>query len=145
MTTLLLCMALLGDAALDSNTALRGCGYAARLDQVSAIYPVPARVFIAQGFIESGWKARLVGAKGERGPWQVLPQYSSLTPAQLAVPVPGMFEGARHLAFRLKQSRGNIRRALAAYNGGPIGLRAGACRKCDDYADKVLLASRRWR
>lgn len=147
MTGLLLCLALLIDPGLSSDAKIRGCGFAWPVAEASEIYPVPPVVLLAQGSVESGWKAWLVGGSGERGAWQVLPRYSALSAADLARPVPGMWEGARMLAYRLRES-GDLRLALAAYNAGPA-VYDPACktRKCDrgrTYAGKVLSLAVRW-
>jgi hypothetical protein len=148
MTGLLLCLALLTDPGLPSDAKIRGCGFAWPVAEAAEIYPLPPDVLLAQGQIESGWKPWLVGGSGERGAWQCLPRYSALSGAQLARPVPGMWEGARHLAYRLRES-GDLRLALAAYNAGPAvydpACDTKKCKRGRDYAVKVLALAARWR
>lgn len=69
------------------------------------------------------------------GVMQVNPRWSVLTRAQLLDPNANRAEGERLLKVWLKQSGGNLRRALAAYNCGNNGLKG----KCGGgYAAHVL-------
>lgn len=50
----------------------------------------------------------------------------------------GLELGCRHLAALFAWSRGDLRSALAAYNGGPSGNKPGEPLRNAEYADKVL-------
>jgi soluble lytic murein transglycosylase-like protein len=58
-------------------------------------------------------------------------------PELLFLPYRNLDYGCRHLAALLQWSRGNVRQALAAYNGGKGNWKA---QQPQDYAAKVLAA-----
>ena len=60
-------------------------------------------------------------------------------PESLFVPVVGLEYGCLVLAERLAWARGELRAALAAYNGGKKGNAPGGVLRNAAYADKVLI------
>jgi soluble lytic murein transglycosylase-like protein len=59
-------------------------------------------------------------------------------PEYLFVPLIGLDYGCRVLAARLEWARGDLRAALASYNGGKGGNTPGGVLRNGVYADKVL-------
>lgn len=59
-------------------------------------------------------------------------------PEYLFVPLIGLEYGCRVLAARLEWARGDLRAALASYNGGKGGNAPGGPLRNGAYADKVL-------
>lgn len=59
-------------------------------------------------------------------------------PEYLFVPTIGLEYGCRVLAERLKWAKGDVRAALASYNGGKRGNSPGGVLRNADYAAKVL-------
>lgn len=59
-------------------------------------------------------------------------------PEYLFVPMIGLDYGCRVLAKRLEWARGDLRAALASYNGGKGGNEPGGPLRNGAYADKVL-------
>ena len=129
MTSTLLCLAILTAHPLPD--AIRGCTLAPHAVDAN---PSDPALLLAIAHVETRWQTGLVGAAGERGPWQVLPQFTGLSPETVAVPSTCAREASRMLSRWLRRSGGNVRRALGAYNCGTVGL-SGAC---DGYARRVL-------
>lgn len=99
-------------------------------------YDVEPELILSIIAVESTFRERAVGPKGSRGLMQVLPRYhprkiKEIGGAQaLFDPSKNIRTGTRILADYLGRSRGNLRSALARYNGSyRIHWR---------YADKVL-------
>ena len=63
-------------------------------------------------------------------------------PEYLFVPLIGLDYGCRVLAKRLTWARGDVRAALASYNGGKGGNAPGGPMRNGAYADKALLQLR---
>ena len=59
-------------------------------------------------------------------------------PEYLFVPLIGLDYGCRVLAKRIEWARGDVRAALASYNGGQVGNAPGGPLRNAAYADKVL-------
>src|SRR5258708_39320334 len=98
---------------------------------------LPLKVVAAQIADESGWNPRAVSSTGAQGiaqfepyTWQSWGHGDPFNPAD-AFPAYGRFMG-----YLLKQQRGDIRNALAAYNAGSGNLRAGY-----GYAERILAAA----
>ena len=96
--------------------------------------PALAAVAIAIESVESGgrWWVENGGCVGVM---QVNPRWSIHSRAALFDPNVNRQEGRRILDYWLKRSRGNLQKALAAYNCGNAGLR-GECGH--GYARRVL-------
>jgi soluble lytic murein transglycosylase-like protein len=90
------------------------------IEQVAARYDVPADLVEAVVAIESNGNPRAVGAAGERGLMQLLPD----TARRLGVvdafdPAANLDGGTRYLAAELRACAGDEACALHGYNGGP--------------------------
>ncbi len=94
-------------------------------NQAADKYGIPRDVFNAMVYHESNWDPSLVSSAGAVGIAQVKPSTAGLTAAQLKDPATGLDAGAKYLAEQY-QHFGTWPIALAAYNGGPGGTRAGA-------------------
>ena len=94
--------------------------YAGLIAETAARYNVPATLIAAVIRAESNFNPRAVSPKGASGLMQLMPA----TAAQLGVqdvldPRENVDGGVRYLRDLLRQYRGNVRLAIAAYNAGP--------------------------
>jgi soluble lytic murein transglycosylase-like protein len=113
-------------------------------------YGLDAELILAVVGVESNFETRAVSPKGARGLMQLMPG----TAAELGVgdafdAAANLDGGTRHLQALLRLYRGDLRRALAAYNAGAGAVaRHGGVppyRETQEYVRKVLrrYASRR--
>ena len=86
---------------------------------------------------ESRGNPAAVSPAGAVGLMQVMPAWSKVPRWALFVPYVNRAEGCRILARWRKRAGGNLSVALAAYNGGNVGLR-GRCQACQAYARGVI-------
>ena len=114
--------------------------YQPLIEDMSKSTGIPADVIAVQANVESGFKATAVSPAGAEGWLQFLPStYDSNAPA--AGVKPGTEFNPKdeaavydvYMGGLLKQEKGNLRNALAAYNAGPGNIQAGM-----GYADEIL-------
>ena len=96
--------------------------------------PTLVSVAIAVEAVESGGR-RWVENAGCVGVMQINPRWSIRSRAALFDPTVNREEGRRILGYWLKRSRGNLAKALAAYNCGNAGL-LGECGR--GYSRRVI-------
>lgn len=94
-------------------------------------YAVPADLFEAMAWYESGWQNNKVSSTGARGIGQLMPDTIALTQRLIggrklnpAVPSDNIQMSARFLAFLLQQTRQHADQALAGYYQGLRSVRA---------------------
>jgi soluble lytic murein transglycosylase-like protein len=133
-----LCWATLG--AYPDASGARACQYALTATEAAAAHGLPPHVLMAIGRRETKWSAGVVGAAGERGPWQVLAGSSAMTAAELEQPHVSCWAGAGVLYRCRRRAHGDMTRALACYNAGGAGLRGEAG---GEYAAEVRRIARR--
>jgi soluble lytic murein transglycosylase-like protein len=106
-------------------------------------YGIDPELVLAVVGVESNFRATAISPKGARGLMQLMPK----TAAELGVtdafdPATNLDGGTRHLQALLRLYRGDLRRALAAYNAGAGAVaRHGGVppyRETQDYVRKVL-------
>jgi len=74
------------------------------------------------------------------GLMQIIPRSWTGTRTQLEQPAFNIYVGMRMLSAVLDQTDGNLRRTLALYNCGEVGLDAGRCGRYGGYAyaDRIM-------
>jgi soluble lytic murein transglycosylase-like protein len=73
---------------------------------------------------ESGYDPQAVGAAGERGLMQLMPGTAQLVGCHRPFsPQDNLWGGTKYLTSLLREFRGNLRQAVAAYNCGPERVR----------------------
>jgi soluble lytic murein transglycosylase-like protein len=106
-------------------------------------YGLDPELVLAVVGVESNFQAKAVSPKGAKGLMQLMPK----TAAELGVadafdPATNIDGGTRHLQALLRMYRGDVRRALAAYNAGAGAVaRHGGVppyRETQEYVRKVL-------
>lgn len=87
------------------------------------------RALAALGWVESRWNPDVVGAAGEVGIMQILPETGAWIAERLGVeeydladPRTNVKFGAAYLAWLIRENHGSIDAAFAAYNGGPNAM-----------------------
>ncbi|MDB4972629.1 MAG: Lytic transglycosylase catalytic [Myxococcaceae bacterium] len=93
------------------------------LREASARHGVPYRLVLSVARTESSLKHTVISSTGAMGVMQLMPN----TARELGVDDPFSIEqnvdgGVRYLKLLLTTYRGNVRRALAAYNAGPARI-----------------------
>jgi soluble lytic murein transglycosylase-like protein len=93
------------------------------LREASARHGVPYRLALSVARTESSLQHRVISSTGAMGVMQLMPD----TARELGVSDPFSIEqnvdgGVRYLQILLTSYRGNVRRALAAYNAGPARI-----------------------
>lgn len=114
--------------------------YAPLIQEMSSATGIPQSVIAAQANDESSFSATARSSAGALGWLQFLPSTYDAYAAQAGVAKGTEFNPADEakvysvfMTQLLKQEKGNLRNALAAYNAGPGNLGAGY-----GYADKIL-------
>lgn len=114
--------------------------YSPLISEMSSATGIPQDVIAAQANNESAFSATARSSAGALGWLQFLPSTYSSYAAQAGVPGNSEFNPADeakvydvYMSSLLKQEKGNLRNALAAYNAGPGNISAGL-----GYADKIL-------
>lgn len=114
--------------------------YAPLISEMSSATGLPQSVIAAQANTESGFSATARSSAGAEGWLQFLPSTYDSYAAQAGVGPGTEFNPAAEakvydafMSQLLKQEKGSVRNALAAYNAGPGNLAAGY-----GYADKIL-------
>jgi LysM repeat protein len=122
----------------------------AAIDHWSSVYGVDSRLVRALAWWESGFNNSLVSRAGARGVMQVTPatwDYVETVLVQRRIPrtTSGNVQvGVAFLKQLLREFRGEVRLALAAYVQGPRSVRRhGLFRETRQYVDGVLALSRR--
>jgi LysM repeat protein len=120
------------------------------LDYWSSRYGVDARLVRAVAWFESGFNNTLVSKAGARGVMQVTPEtwdYVEVVLVGRRIPhtLSGNVRvGVAYLRQLLREFRGNVRLALAAYVQGPQSVRSrGLVRETKHYVAGVIALSRR--
>jgi soluble lytic murein transglycosylase-like protein len=110
----------------------------------SSIYSVtvPPELVLAIIGIESHGDTNAVGAAGELGLMQVMPDTARALgladPHKLATPEIGVDYGTKYLAQQLERYAGKIPHAVAAYNAGSARFTQGERFVNQSYVDKVI-------
>lgn len=86
----------------------------------SGIYGIDPNVAVAVAKVESNFKVQAVGAKGERGLFQIMPEiYPEVHPDSLFDPKVNIELGVKHLAWNKKYCKHKENRTyLVCYNYG---------------------------
>jgi peptidoglycan hydrolase-like protein with peptidoglycan-binding domain len=120
------------------------------IDYWSRHYGVEPRLARALAWWESGYNNSLVSSAGARGVMQVTPQtWSYVETILLRTQIPhtangNVRVGVAYLAQLLREFRGDVRRALAAYVQGPASFRTrGMLRETRLYVEGVLAVRQR--
>ncbi len=96
------------------------------IDDCAEKYNIDNELIRAMIQVESGWDTRAVSNKGAQGLMQLMPR----TAAMLGVnnpfdPVQNIEGGVRYISDLTDKYRGDIEKALAAYNAGPARVDSG--------------------
>ena len=96
------------------------------IDECASKYNVDSALIRAMIQVESGWTTDAVSNKGAQGLMQLMPR----TAAMLGVddpfdPVQNIEGGTRYISDLTDKYRGDIEKALAAYNAGPARVDSG--------------------
>jgi hypothetical protein len=133
-----------------STAAPASSSVRAALDYWSSVYGVDPRLVRALAWWESGFNNSLVSTAGARGVMQVTPATWSyvemvLVGHQIPHTVSGNVQvGVAFINHLLREFRGDVRLALAAYAQGPQSIRRnGLFRETQVYVAGVLALSRR--
>lgn len=120
------------DAALHPQSitdALDAAGptqWRARVAELAAKYDISPTLLEAVVWQESRWNERAVSPAGARGLAQLMPGTARQMGVNPDDPMSNLEGGARYLRMQLDAFDGNIEKALAAYNAGPLRVqRAG--------------------
>jgi peptidoglycan hydrolase-like protein with peptidoglycan-binding domain len=122
----------------------------AAIDYWSKVYGIDPRLVRAVAWFESGFNNSLVSAAGARGVMQVTPAtWDYVETVLLGRRIPHTMSGNVHVGVAflnqlLREFRGNVRLALAAYFQGPHSVRTrGLFRETQQYVAGVLALSTR--
>ncbi len=97
--------------------------YGAAISLAAVRHHVDGLLLAAVVSVESGFAPHAVSPRGARGLMQVTPGVGEAYGAgDLFDPYVNLDVGCRYLCSLLKDSRGNLERALAAYNAGPAAV-----------------------
>jgi soluble lytic murein transglycosylase-like protein len=100
--------------------------YQASLEKAAATAGISPSLLAALVWQESRWHPTAVSAKGARGLTQLMPGTARALAVDPNDANANLAGGARYLRSLLNRFDGNVERALAAYNAGPVRvLRAG--------------------
>ena len=96
------------------------------IDECAEKYNIDNELIRAMIQVESGWNTNAVSNKGAQGLMQLMPR----TAAMLGVndpfdPVQNIEGGVRYISDLTDKYRGDIEKALAAYNAGPARVDSG--------------------
>ena len=96
------------------------------IDECAEKYNIDNELIRAMIQVESGWDTHAVSNKGAQGLMQLMPR----TSAMLGVtdpfdPVQNIEGGVRYISDLTDKYRGDIEKALAAYNAGPARIDSG--------------------
>ncbi|CDO35072.1 conserved exported hypothetical protein [Novosphingobium sp. KN65.2] len=114
------------DAGLEPQSithALDAAGpsrWRARVAELAAKYDISPSLLEAVVWQESRWNERAVSPAGARGLAQLMPGTARQMGVDAADPMANLEGGARYLRMQLDAFGGDIEKALAAYNAGPM-------------------------
>ncbi|MBQ7592873.1 MAG: lytic transglycosylase domain-containing protein [Synergistaceae bacterium] len=117
------------------------------IDDCAEKYNVDNELIRAMIQVESGWDTRAVSNKGAQGLMQLMPR----TAAMLGVtnpfdPVQNIEGGVRYISDLTDKYRGDIEKALAAYNAGPTRVDSGNIPEVSKrYVKNIMAIYRRLR
>ncbi|GGB89289.1 hypothetical protein GCM10011494_04530 [Novosphingobium endophyticum] len=98
----------------------------ARIAELAAKYDISPTLLEAVVWQESRWNERAVSSAGARGLAQLMPGTARQMGVDADDPMANLEGGARYLRMQLDAFGGDIEKALAAYNAGPMRVqRAG--------------------
>ena len=97
------------------------------IDECAQKYNIDSELIRAMIQVESGWDTQAVSNKGAQGLMQLMPR----TAAMLGVrdpfdPAQNIEGGVRYISDLTDKYRGDIEKALAAYNAGPTKVDSGS-------------------
>ena len=97
------------------------------IDECAEKYNIDSELIRAMIQVESGWNTEAVSNKGAQGLMQLMPR----TAAMLGVtdpfdPAQNIEGGVRYISDLTDKYRGDIEKALAAYNAGPARVDSGS-------------------
>ncbi|WP_374712980.1 lytic transglycosylase domain-containing protein [Symbiobacterium terraclitae] len=136
-------------AELDRIADLVPADYRQLVVDTARAHGLDPRALAALGWVESRWTPDVVGAAGEVGIMQILPETGAWIAERLGVeeydlrdPRTNVKFGAAYLAWLIRENHGSIDAAFAAYNGGPNAMerKPAAARS---YVDRVRTAMAR--
>jgi soluble lytic murein transglycosylase-like protein len=111
------------DAAGAQRRFLYRMPYGAAISLAAERHHVDGLLLAAVVAVESGFAPHAVSPRGARGLMQVMPVVGDAYGARdLFDPYVNLDIGCRYLCSLLKDSGGNLERALAAYNAGPAAV-----------------------
>ena len=111
------------DAAGAQRRFLYRMPYGAAISLAAERHHVDGLLLAAVVAVESGFAPHAVSPRGARGLMQVMPAVGDAYGARdLFDPYVNLDVGCRYLCSLLKDSSGNLERALAAYNAGPAAV-----------------------
>jgi len=100
--------------------------YAAKVDELAARYDLSPALIEAVVWQESRWHAAARSPVGARGLAQLMPDTAQDLGVDADDPMANLEGGARYLRAQLDRFGGDVEKALAAYNAGPLRVsRAG--------------------
>ena len=117
------------------------------IDRCADRYNVEQELIRAMIQVESGWKTDAVSNKGAQGLMQLMPR----TAAMLGVadpfdPEQNIEGGVKYISDLTDKYRGDVEKALAAYNAGPARVDAGQIPSVSNrYVKNVMALYRRIR
>jgi soluble lytic murein transglycosylase-like protein len=110
--------AALADAAANAGTIPQA--YAAKVQELSARYDLSPALIEAVVWQESRWHAGARSPVGARGLAQLMPGTARDLGVDPDDPMANLEGGARYLREQLDRFDGDVEKALAAYNAGPM-------------------------
>ena len=117
------------------------------IDDCAEKYNIDNELIRAMIQVESGWNTQAVSNKGAQGLMQLMPR----TAAMLGVtnpfdPVQNIEGGVRYISDLTDKYRGDIEKALAAYNAGPTRVDSGNIPEVSKrYVKNIMAIYRRLR
>jgi soluble lytic murein transglycosylase-like protein len=107
------------DEVVDEVAAASGGDVARLAQEASRRHGLDPALVLAVVAVESGFRPEAVSPKGAQGLMQLMPQTAEALGVQDALdPEQNVDAGVRHLQALIKLYRGDLKRALAAYNAG---------------------------
>ena len=113
-------VSLSGFSAADEEASPESGSYASMIEQASAKYQVPAKLIESVIKAESGFNPRAISSVGAEGLMQLMPGTArSLGITNSLDPVQNIDGGTHFLRNLLDRYKGDLTKAIAAYNAGP--------------------------
>lgn len=96
------------------------------IDECAEKYNIDSELIRAMIQVESGWSTDAVSNKGAQGLMQLMPRTSAMLGVEDPFdPVQNIEGGVRYISDLTDKYRGDIEKALAAYNAGPSRVDSG--------------------